>query len=67
MRLELNQLNRNSGLSELKNVRQDGEIRFIKTLLTKIISGQQNNEKMINSNTQKRPTITRILPLRLLM
>jgi len=65
MRLELNQLNRKSELSELKNVRQDGEIRFLKTILSKILkSGQQKNDEIINSIIQKRPA--RILPWRLL-
>ena len=45
MRLELNQLNRKSELSELKNVRQDGEIRFLKTDLFKILSGLQKTMK----------------------
>ena len=65
MRLELNQLNRKSELSELKNVRQDGEIRFLKTDLFKILSGLQKNDEMINSIIQKRPA--RILPWRILM
>jgi len=59
MRLELNQLNRKSGLQELKNVRQDGEIRFLKTLLSSIVS-QQSHSAM-----QKRAA--RLIPAQLLM
>jgi len=58
MRLEINQLNRKTGLLELKNVRQDGELRFLKTILTNILNGN-------NSVMQKRAA--RLMPLQLLM
>ena len=59
MRLEINQLNRKSGLSDLKNIRQDREIRFLKTLLSSIVF-QQSHSAM-----QKRAA--RLIPVQLLM
>ena len=43
MRLELNQLNRKSGHLELKNIRQDGEIRLLKTILSNIVFQQSHS------------------------
>ncbi len=59
MRLEINQLNRKSGLLEMKNVRQDGEIRLLKTILSNIVLKQSN------SDMQKRAA--RLIPAQLLM
>ena len=65
MRLEINQLNRKTGLLELKNVRQDGEIRLLKTILSNIVvNGQKekNNKRIV---MQKRAA--RLIPLSLLV
>ena len=58
MRLEISQLNRKTGLSELKNVRQDGEIRFLKIVLTNIVNGQSH------AGMEKRAA--RLIPVQLL-
>ena len=63
MRLELNQLNRKTGLLDLKNVRQDGELRFLKTLLSNIVNSKQNGDEIVNMEIKKRPA--RLLPIRL--
>ena len=65
MRLELNQLNRKTGLLELKNVRQDGEIRFLRTLLSSIINVPSENGNKLLMAMPKRAA--RLLPLQLLM
>lgn len=67
MRLEINQLNRKSGLlAELKNVHQDGEIRFLKLVLSKIINnGKQNIDEKINQAMRKRAA--RLIPVQLLV
>jgi len=66
MRSELNLLNRKTGLLELKNVRQDGEIRILKTIISTIVNGKQKNN---NDNhlmvMQKRAA--RLIPVQLLM
>lgn len=64
MRLEMSQLNRKSGLLELKNVRQDGEIRLMKTLLSNIVNGQSEND---NKPMVMLKRAARLLPLQLLM
>ena len=65
IRLELNHLNRKNGHLELKNARQDGEIRFLKRALSNIVNGEPNNDQMIKPSMQKRAA--RLLPLQLLM
>ncbi len=66
MRSELNLLNRKTGLLELKNVHQDGEIRILKTIISTIVNGKQKNN---NDNhlmvMQKRAA--RLIPVQLLM
>lgn len=65
MRSELNQLNRKTGLMELKNFRQDGELRFLKTLISNIVTSKQNGDEIVNiMEMKKRPA--RLLPIRLL-
>jgi len=64
MRLEINQLNRKSGLLELKNVRQDGEIRLLKTILSSIVSGQSENSNKLMAMHKR---AARLMPLQLLM
>ena len=64
MRLEINQLNRKTGLLELKNVRQNREIRFLKTILSNIVHGKQNNDQKINPAMRKRAA--RLIPVQLL-
>ena len=64
MRSEINQLNRKTGLLELKNIRQDGELRYLKTVLSNIVASNQNGDEIVNVAMQKRPA--RLLPLRLL-
>jgi len=64
MRLELNQLNRKTGHLELKNVRQDGEIRFLRTLLSNIVNGQSENGNKLMAMHKR---AARLLPLQLLM
>jgi len=64
IRLELNQLNRKTGLLELKNVRQDGEIRFLRTLLSSIINVQSENGNKLMAMPKR---AARLLPLQLLM
>ena len=64
MRSEINQLNRKIGLLELKNIRQDGELRYLKTVLSNIVASNQNGDEGVNMAMQKRPA--RLLPLRLL-
>jgi len=65
MRLELNQLNRKTGLLEFKNVRQDGEIRLLRTLLSNIVNGQSENKNDKLAMMRKRAA--RLIPLQLLM
>ncbi len=64
MQSEIIQLNRKTGLLDLKNVRQDGELRFLKTLLSNIVNGKQNGDEIVNMEMKKRPA--RLLPIRLL-
>jgi len=64
MRLKLNQLNRKTGLLELKNFRQDGEIRFLRTLLSNIVNGQSGNDNKLMVMHKR---AARLLPLQLLM
>ena len=64
MRSEINQLNRKTGLLELKNIRQDGELRYLKTVLSNIVASNQNGDEIVNVAMQKRPA--RLLPIRLL-
>jgi len=63
MRSELNQLIRKTGLLELKNTRQDGELQFLKTVLSNIVASNQNGDEIVNVAMQKRPA--RLLPIRL--
>ena len=63
MRSELNLLNRKTGLLELKNVRQDGEIRILKTIISTIVNGKQKNKQLMVM--QKRAA--RLIPVQLLM
>jgi len=70
MELQIHQLNRKNVLSGLKNDQQDREIRFLKTLMSKIITKDnqnKNTDEVANNDApimmQKRPA--RLLPLNL--